>query len=86
MKTKLKDTALTSYRNYNENVLHYLKKDEFVVLKNRINNRNFIFQKSDTGNEDFVIDSIDRSIYNKRMDSMLSNIANFINSSNFSIN
>lgn len=50
IKSKAKDAVLTSCRNYNGNVPLHLNKDEFVVSKNLINNKDLIIQKSRVGN------------------------------------
>ena len=50
IKTEVKDAVLTFYQNYNRNLPQHLNKDEFVPLKNLINNKHMIIQKSGVGN------------------------------------
>ena len=50
IKTNVKDAVLTSCQNYNANVPQHLNEDEFVSLKNVINNKDLIIQKSGVGN------------------------------------
>ena len=50
IKTKIKDLALTSFRNYNANIPQHLSNEEFEALKNLSANCNLIIQKVDKGN------------------------------------
>ena len=45
IKTKIKDLALTSFRNYNANIPQHLSNEEFEVLKNLSANCNLIIKK-----------------------------------------
>ena len=54
IKTRIKDTALTSSRNYNANVPQHLSNKEFEVLKTLSKNCNLVIQKADKGNSVLV--------------------------------
>ena len=47
METRIKDTALTSFCNYNANVLQHLYNEEFEVLRTLSKNCNLVIQKAD---------------------------------------
>ena len=49
VKTRIKEVALSSNRNYNNNVPQPLSKEKFLVLQNLCKNKNIVIQKSDTG-------------------------------------
>ena len=49
MKTKIKDAALTSFRNHNANVPCNLLDEEFKALQNLSKNSNLVIQKPDKG-------------------------------------
>ena len=49
-KTKIKDAALSSFRNYNANLPSNLSDEEFKALQNLSKNTNLVIQKSDQGN------------------------------------
>ena len=72
VKTKVKDAALTSFRNYNVNLPRNLSDEEFKALQNLSKNTNLVIQKSDKGNSVVILDK-DNHI--KRMESFLSNKA-----------
>ena len=50
IKTKNKDTALMSFRNYNANVRQHLSNEEFEALKTLPKNCNLVIQKADKAN------------------------------------
>ena len=50
IKTKNKDTALMSFRNYNANVRQHLSNEEFEALKTLQKNCNLVIQKADKAN------------------------------------
>ena len=54
MKIGTKETTLSSYGNYNNNVPQRLSKGDFIALKNLSKNENIAIQKADKG-----IDKID---------------------------
>ena len=74
VKTKVKDAALTSFRNYNVNLPVNLSDEEFKTLQNLSKNTNLVIQKSDKGNSVVILD---KDIHIKRMESLLSNKAKF---------
>ena len=47
VKTKIKDDALTTFRNYNTNLPHNLSDEEFKALQNLSKNTNLVIQNSD---------------------------------------
>ena len=59
LKTMTKETALSSYRNYNHNVPQYLSKEEFLAWKNLRKNKDIVIKISDKG--DFV-ETLDKAI------------------------
>ena len=59
VKTRTKKAALSSYRNYNNNVPQHLSKEEFLALQNLCKNENFVIQKSDKGNSVVIVDKAD---------------------------
>ena len=75
LKTKVKDAALSSYRNYNENIPQHLNQNEFNAMKSLSQNKDLIVQKSDKGNSVVVIY---RSTYNKKMEMILSDHSKFL--------
>ena len=54
-KTRTKEEALPSYRNYNNNVPQHLSKEEFLALQNLRKNKNIAIQKSDKGNSVVIV-------------------------------
>ena len=74
MKTRTKEAALSSYRNYNNNVLQHLSKEEFLVLQNLRKNENMVIQKSDKGNSAVVVDKAD---YLDKMENLLNDTRKF---------
>ena len=59
VKTRTKEVALSSYRNYDNNVPQHLSKQEFLALQNLRKNKNIGIQKSDKGNSAVVVDKAD---------------------------
>ena len=47
VKTKIKDTALTSFHNYKANLPRNLSGEDFKALQNLSKNTNLVIQKSD---------------------------------------
>ena len=69
MKTKPKETALSSFRQYNKNPKQNLSKEELAALTNLSKNKDIVIQKSDKGNSVVIVD---RDTYIKRMENVLS--------------
>ena len=61
--------ALSSYRNYNNNVPQNLSDDEFIALQNLSKNRHKIIQKSGKSNSVVIVDRRD---YIKKIDNIWS--------------
>ena len=74
VKTKIKDVALTSFRNYNVNLPLNLLDEECKALQNLSKNTNLVMQKSDNGNSVVILDE---DVYTKRRESLLSDNAKF---------
>ena len=74
LKTRLKDSAFTSFRSYNYNSEINLTKNERLALNNLSNNKNIIIQKSDKGNRVVLLD---KDKYLEGMSKILNNNANF---------
>ena len=74
VKTRIKEVALSTYRNYNNNVPQHLSKEEFLALQNLRKNKNIVIQKSDKGNSVVVIDKAD---YLDKMDNLLNDTRKF---------
>ena len=74
VKTKMKDAALTLFRNYNANIPRKLSDEEFKASQNLSKNTNLVIQKSDKGNSVVILD---KDVYTKHMESLLSNKAKF---------
>ena len=70
IKTRAKEAALSSYRNYNDNVLKHHSKDEFLALENLHRNKNIVIQKSDKDKSLVIVDKAD---YLDKMENLLSN-------------
>ena len=65
MKTKIKDTALSSFHTYNNNVPQHLTKGEFDALTNISKNKQTVIQISGQGNSIVIFD---RGKYIKKME------------------
>ena len=74
VKTRTKEAALSSYRNYNNNVPQHLSKEEFLALQNQRKNKNIVIQKFDKGNSAVVVDEAD---YLDKMDNLLNDTRKF---------
>ena len=59
VKTRTKQTALSSYRNFNNNVPQYLSKQAFLDLQNLRKNKDIVIQKSDKGNSVVIFNKTD---------------------------
>ena len=59
VKTRTKEAALSSYWNYNNNVLQHLSKEEFLALQSLCKNKNIVIQKYDKGNSIVIFDKAD---------------------------
>ena len=73
LKTKTKETALSSSRQYNKNPQQNLSKEELATL-NLSKNKNIVIQKSEKGNSVVIVD---KDIYIKRMENLLSDQRKF---------
>ena len=76
LKTRTKEAALSSYRNYNNNVPQHLSKEEILALQNLRKNKNVVIQKSDKGNSAAVVHQAD---YLDKMDNLLNDTQKFEN-------
>ena len=74
VKTKTKDAALTSFRNYNANLPRNLSDEEFKALQSLSKNTSLVVQKS--GKENSVV-IVDKDICLKNMELLLSDKAKF---------
>ena len=74
MKTKPKETALSSFRQYNKNPQQNLSKEELTALINLSKNKDIIIQKSDKGNSVVIVN---KGTYIKRMENLLSDQREF---------
>ena len=89
IKTRIKDTALTSFRNYNANVPQHLSNEEFEALKTLSKNCNLVIQKADKDN---LVAIIEKDVYLRHMETIISDHNKFEKVSikkgilNFSIN
>ena len=74
VKKRTKQAALFSYRNYNNNVLQNLSKEEFLALQNLRKNKNIVIQESDEANSVVVVDEAD---YLDKMENLLNDTGIF---------
>ena len=74
LKTKTKETAFSSFREYNKNLQQNLSKEELTALTNLSKNKDIIVQKSDKGNSVVIVD---KDTYIKRMENLLSDQRKF---------
>ena len=74
VKTKTKETALSSFRQYNKNPQQNLSKEELTALTNLSKNKDIVIQKSDKGNSVVIVD---KDTYIKRMENLLSDQRKF---------
>ena len=56
LKIRIKDTASTSFRNYDANIPQYLSHKEFEALKTLSKNCNLVIQKADKGNSVLIVE------------------------------
>ena len=68
MKTKTKETALSSFRQYNKSPQQNLPKEELAALASLSKNKDIVIQKSDKGNSVVIVD---KETYIKRMENLL---------------
>ena len=66
-KKKTKETALSSFKQYNENSQQSLSKEELIVLTNLSRNKDIVIQRSDKGNS---VVTVDKDTYIKRMENL----------------
>ena len=69
VKTKTKETALSSFRQYNKNPQQNLSKEELAALTNLSKNKDIVIQKSDKVNS---VVTVDKNTYIQRMENLLS--------------
>ena len=69
VKTKAKETALSSFRQYNKSQKQNLSMEELAALENLYKNKHILIQKSDKGNSVVIVD---RDTYIKRIKNRLS--------------
>ena len=68
IKTRIKDTALTSFRNYNTNAPQHLSNEEFEALKTLSKNCNLVIQKADKGNSVVIVE---KDVYLRHMETIM---------------
>ena len=89
IKTRIKDTASTSFRNYNANVPQHLSNEEFEALKTLSKDCNLVIQKAGKGNSVVIVE---KDVYFRHMKTIISDHNKFEKVSikkgmlNFSIN
>ena len=69
IKTRIKNTALTYFRNYNANVPQCLSNEEFEALKTLSNNCNLVIQKADKSNSVIIVE---KDVYLRHMETVIS--------------
>ena len=74
VKTKTKETALSSFRQYNKNPQQNLSKEELSALTDLSKNKDIVIQKSDKGNSVVIVD---KDTYIIRMENILSDQKKF---------
>ena len=74
VKTKTKETALSSFRQYNKSPQQNLSKEELAALASLSKNKDIVIQKSDKGNSVVIVD---KETYIKRMENLLSDERKF---------
>ena len=68
-KTKTKETALSSFRQYNKNPQQNLSKEELAALTNLSKNKDMVIQKSDKDNSIVIVD---KETYIQKMENLSS--------------
>ena len=71
IKTRIKDTTLTSFRNYNANVRQHLSNEEFEALKSLSADYNLVIQK---GNKSNSVVIVEKDVYVRHMETILSDL------------
>ena len=71
IKTRIKDTTLTSFRNYNANVRQHLSNEEFEALKPLSADYNLVIQK---GNKSNSVVIVEKDVYVRHMETILSDL------------
>ena len=74
VKTKTKETALSSFRQYNKSPQQNLSKEELAALASLSKNKDIIIQKSDKDNSVVIVY---KETYFKRMENLLSDERKF---------
>ena len=74
VKTKTKETALSSFRQYNKSPQQNLSKEELAALASLSKNKDIIIQKSDKSNSVVIVD---KETYFKGMENLLSDERKF---------
>ena len=69
VKARNKEASLSSYQNYNNDLLQYLSKEEFLGIQNLRKNKNIVIQKSERGNSVVIFNKAD---YLDKMENLLS--------------
>ena len=73
VKTKTKETALSSFRQYNKSPQQNISKEELAALASVSKNKDNVIQKSDKGNSVVIVD---KETYIKGMENLLSDERN----------
>ena len=73
VKTKTKETVLSSFRQYNKNPQQSLSKEELTALANLSKTKDIVIQRLDKSNSLIV----DKKIYIKRIENLLSDQRKF---------
>ena len=73
VKTKTKETVLSSFRQYNKNPQQRLSKEELTALANLSKTKDIVIQRPDKSNSLIV----DKKIYIKRIENLLSDQRKF---------
>ena len=69
MKAKTKETALSSFRQYNKNLKQNVSKEELAAVTYLSKSKDVVIQKSDKDNS---VVTVDKETYIKRMGNLLS--------------
>ena len=74
IKGRIKDTALTCFRNYNANVSQHISNEEFGALRTLSKNCNLVIQKADKDN---LVVIVEKDIDLRHMEMILSDLNKF---------
>ena len=74
VKTKTKETALSSFRQYNKSPQQNFTKEKLVALTNLSKNKDIVIQKFDKGNFAVIVDKV---TYIKKVENLLSDQRKF---------